>query len=182
MKDGGRSVHELEKSCRRLDMEKDELQRALEEACWIWRRNWSTTSIKLQSRADAEKNIKNFQVKIREDTHTGGTASTRAEACEAFQNADRRANLLAVEIKELRTQLHAVERAWRKCSLGSILIMMCSDCLRNRMKTECWKAARAHYLRDKLPEFCLKPFFFIFKVLKTHLFAKYKLSRPNIEQ
>jgi len=50
------------------------------------------------------------------------------------------------------------------------------------------ECARAQYFMGKLPEFCpILPetnFFEIFylKVLKTHLFAKYKLSRPKIQQ
>jgi len=69
-----------------------------------------------RSRGDAEKNIKKFQLQIREvQTHVEEEQRARAEARDAFQAADRRANLLAGEIEELRTQLDAAERARKQC-------------------------------------------------------------------
>merc|ERR1712055_1232946 len=67
-----------------------------------------------RGRAEAEKNIKKVQGQLRElQQHIV------AEAREAYGASERRANVLAGEIEELRTQLEAAERA-RKSAEGEL--------------------------------------------------------------
>jgi len=67
-------------------------------------------------RSEAEKNIKKFQIQIREvQVVVEEESHGRQEAREAFANAERRSNVLAGEIEDLRSHLEAAERA-RKCA------------------------------------------------------------------
>jgi len=73
-----------------------------------------------RGRAEAEKNIKKYQAQIREvQSHVEEETRTRDEARDAFQQSERRANVLTSEIDELRTQLEAAERA-RKAAEGEL--------------------------------------------------------------
>ena len=73
-----------------------------------------------RGRAEAEKNIKKFQQQMMEiQSAIEDEQRARDEAREQFQSAERRANMLAGELEELRTQLEAAERA-RKAAEGEL--------------------------------------------------------------
>jgi len=73
-----------------------------------------------RGRSEAEKNIKKFQIQIREvQVLVEEEQHARMEARESFAGAERRANVLAGEIEELRSSLDVAERA-RKCAEGEL--------------------------------------------------------------
>merc|ERR1712002_327813 len=73
-----------------------------------------------RGRAEAEKNIKKVQGQLRElQQHIEEEQRAVAEARDAYGASERRANVLAGEIEELRTQLEAAERA-RKSAEGEL--------------------------------------------------------------
>merc|ERR1712193_271955 len=121
--DGGRSIHELDKQRRRLEVEKEELQAALEEgeALRIKKKlesdiNELEIALDHANKANAEgqKAIKRYQGQLRE-TITGfeEQARGRQEVMEAVGIAERKANAMSGEVEESRALLDSAERSKR---------------------------------------------------------------------
>ncbi len=73
-----------------------------------------------RGRAEAEKNIKKHQAQVRDlQQHVEEEQHSRDEAREQYQASERRANILAGEIEDLRTQLETTERG-RKVADGEL--------------------------------------------------------------
>ncbi|CAF4092732.1 unnamed protein product, partial [Rotaria sordida] len=126
LSEGGKSVHELEKSRKRAELEKEELQAALEDAQATLEQEEAKKK-KLQSdindlevaldhanrtNADLQKTLKRIQQNITElQTQIEEEQRQRDKAREPAAVAERRANLINGELEEVPTALKQAECA-----------------------------------------------------------------------